>query len=141
MASPRLQRLFNKKELLIRMVLESIQLNRLVTWLYPWRKSIIILWLLHLNIKVGLSKFCHLRPPNIKLFDSIPHNICVCIYHENMRLLLEVLSKYTKLSESFQEFVDQVTCYPSVYDRNFKIVITVYTSMALSNLQWSSVRM
>ena len=52
-----------------------------------------------------------------------------------MRLLLEVLSKYTKLSESFQEFVDQVTCYPSVYDRNFKIVITVYTSMALSNLQ------
>ena len=130
MASPRLQRLCNKKELLILMVLESIQLNRLVTWLYPRSKSIIILWLLHPNIKVGLSKFCDLRPPNVKLFDSIPHNICVCIYYENMRLLLEVLSKYTKLSESFQ-----VTCYPSVYDCNFKIVITVYTSMALLNLQ------
>ena len=72
------------------------------------------------NIKVGLSKPCDLRPPNIKLFESIPRNICVCIYHENKRLLLEVLSKYTKLSESFQDFVDQVTCDPSFYDCNYR---------------------
>ena len=31
------------------------------------------------NIKVGLSKFCDLRPPNIKLFDSIPNNISLYI--------------------------------------------------------------
>ena len=36
--------------------------------------------------KVGLSKFCALRPKNAKLFDSIPHNVCVCEYHENVRL-------------------------------------------------------
>ena len=72
------------------------------------------------NIKVGLSKFCDLRPPNIKPLDSIPHDICVCIYHENMRLLLEVLSKYTKLSEWFQDFVDQVTCDPSFNDCNYR---------------------
>ena len=72
------------------------------------------------NIKIGSSKLCDLRPPNIKIFDSIPHNICVSIYHENMCLLLEVLSKYTKLSESFQGFVDQVTCDPSFYDCNYR---------------------
>ena len=72
------------------------------------------------NIKVGLSKFCDLRPPNMKLFDSTPHNICVCIYHENMHLLLEVISKYTKLSELFQDFVDHFTCDPSFYDCNYR---------------------
>jgi len=35
--------------------------------------------------KVGLSKFCQLRAKNIKLFDTIPHNVCVCEYHENVR--------------------------------------------------------
>ena len=65
------------------------------------------------NITVGLSKSCDLRPPNIKLFDSIPHNICVCIYHKNKRY-------HTKLSESFQDFVDQVTCDPSFYYCNYR---------------------
>ena len=37
-----------------------------------------------------------------------------------MHLLLKVLSKYTKLSESFQDFVDQVTCDPSFYDCNYR---------------------
>ena len=71
------------------------------------------------NIKVGLSKFCDLRPPNIKLFDSIPY-ICVCIYHENMRFLLEVPLKYTKLSGSFQDFVDQITCDSFFHDCNYR---------------------
>ena len=30
------------------------------------------------NTKIGLSKFCDLRPKHIKLFDKIPHNVCVC---------------------------------------------------------------
>ena len=42
----------------------------------------------HENLPAGLSKFCDLRPQNIKLFDQIPHNVCVCIYHENMQLNL-----------------------------------------------------
>ena len=75
---------------------------------------------MNLNKKVGLSKFCDLRPPNIKCFHSIPQNIFVCIYHENIRLLLEVLPKYTMLSESFQDFVDQVTCDPSFFDCNYR---------------------
>ncbi len=34
------------------------------------------------------SKFYELRPDKIKLFDHIPHNVCVCSYYENVRLLL-----------------------------------------------------
>ena len=37
-----------------------------------------------------------------------------------MHLFLEVLSKYTKLSESFQDFMDQVTCDPSSNDCNYR---------------------
>ena len=42
----------------------------------------------HENVPVGLSKFCDLRPENIKLFDQIPDNVCVCMYHENVCLKL-----------------------------------------------------
>jgi len=42
----------------------------------------------HPTIKVELSKFCELRPPCIKLFDHLPHQVCLCSYHENVRLLL-----------------------------------------------------
>ncbi len=51
------------------------------------------------NNKVGLSKFCELRPAKVKLFDHIPHNVCVCSYHENVRLLLVALKIHTTLSQ------------------------------------------
>ena len=65
------------------------------------------------NTKIGLSKFCDLRPQYIKLFDNIPHQVCVCPYHENIRLLLTVLKGYTQLSPDFHSFIDQVTCNSS----------------------------
>lgn len=63
--------------------------------------------------KIGLSKFCELRPKRVKLFDHIPHNVCVCSYHENVRLLLVALKEHTQLSVDFRPFIDQVTCNPS----------------------------
>ena len=45
---------------------------------------------------IGLSKFCSLRPTHIKLFEQIPHNVCVCEYHENIRLLLSVLENNSR---------------------------------------------
>jgi len=44
--------------------------------------------------KIGLRKFCELKPNNIKLLDHIPHNICVCSYHENVQLLLLSLKEH-----------------------------------------------
>ena len=43
----------------------------------------------HSTVKMSLSKFCELRPPNVKLFDHLPHQVCLCSYHENVRLLLQ----------------------------------------------------
>ena len=63
------------------------------------------------NIKVGLSKFCDLRPPNIKLFDSIPHNI----YDKILWIKLPVI------------LLSMIVIIENV--------ITVYTSLILLNLQ------
>ena len=37
---------------------------------------------------VGRSTFCALRPREVKI--ASPHDTCMCIYHENMNLLLHV---------------------------------------------------
>ena len=52
----------------------------------------------HPSHKIGRSKFCELRPKNVKLFDHIPHHVCVCSYHDNVRLLLIALREHTSLA-------------------------------------------
>ena len=64
----------------------------------------------HPTTKMSLSKFCELRPPNIKLFDHLPHQVCLCSYHENVRLLLVALKEHSPLSTEFSSFIEQVTC-------------------------------
>ena len=68
------------------------------------------------DISIGLSKFSEIRPAHIKLFNQIPHNVCVCEYHENIRLILSVLECHTDLSSKFDELVKQVTCNDSCKD-------------------------
>ena len=46
----------------------------------------------------------------MKLFDQIPHQVCVCSYHENVRLLLVALKEHTSLNTDFSAFIEQVTC-------------------------------
>ena len=41
---------------------------------------------------VGRSVFHFLRPRNVKIIS--PHETCMCIYHENMHLLLKVREIY-----------------------------------------------
>ena len=53
----------------------------------------------HPTIKVGLSKFY--KTPYIKLFDHLPHQVCPCSYHENVRLLLVALRDHSPLSNEF----------------------------------------
>lgn len=65
------------------------------------------------DVKIGVSKFADLRPKHIRLFDQIPHNVCVCIYHENVRLLLNALKTFTNLSTEFSSFINQIVCNPS----------------------------
>ena len=53
--------------------------------------------ILHSANNIGLSKFCELCPSNLKLFEHIPHNICVCSYHENVRLMLVALKQQERM--------------------------------------------
>ena len=64
----------------------------------------------HSTVKMSLSRFCELRPPNVKLFDHRPHQVCLCSYHENIRLLLVVLKEHSSLRTKFSSFIEQVTC-------------------------------
>ena len=64
----------------------------------------------HASISIGKSKFCEFRPPHVKFNDKIPHNVCVCIYHENIRLFFSVLQVHSQLSASFSDFLAQITC-------------------------------
>ncbi len=41
------------------------------------------------TISLGRTKYCYLRPKWIKI--SPVHNDCLCIYHENYRLLVKVI--------------------------------------------------
>lgn len=59
---------------------------------------------------LGKSKFASMRPKHCKLFDKIPHNVCVCTYHENVRLLLEGLKDHAYLSTVFETFIGKVVC-------------------------------
>lgn len=44
----------------------------------------------HPGVKVGFTKFTQLRPNHcIKLGSSSQHNVCVCLIHQNMKLMIE----------------------------------------------------
>ena len=43
------------------------------------------------NEKISCSSFKQLRPQNILYKSSTPHNVCICLYHENISLLLKAL--------------------------------------------------
>ena len=64
----------------------------------------------HPNTKIGLSKFCEMRPPCVKLFDHIPHHVCVCSYHENVLPLLVALKEHISHQVEFHDFISQVMC-------------------------------
>ena len=65
----------------------------------------------HPSLKFGLTRFYELRPTHMKHFDQIPHQVCVCSYHENVRLLLVALKDQIALSidqgSSIKSFVIQ----------------------------------
>lgn len=58
----------------------------------------------HEDVKIGLSKFCQLRPQNVILANaSGSHNVCVCTKHQNVKLMLHAL-KLKKLTENSNGF-------------------------------------
>ena len=66
----------------------------------------------HPNIPVSCSAFTELRPSNVLYKSMIPHNVCVCMYHENIRLLLKALREHIDsfTSLDLQSFVQLLVC-------------------------------
>ena len=58
----------------------------------------------HPQVKIGLTRFTELRPKNVVLAGaSGTHNVCVCVLHQNMKLMLEGSKLST--NQSFPEFI------------------------------------
>ncbi|CAF2970124.1 unnamed protein product, partial [Rotaria sp. Silwood2] len=62
--------------------------------------------------KIGRSSFQELRPPNVFYRSSMPHNICVCNYHENINLLITALNEHIQdfTSINLQSFIKLLVC-------------------------------
>lgn len=56
------------------------------------------------DIKVGRTKFFQLRPPQCKLLKETKNQVCLCIYHENVRLLFDAVGL------KFSDYVEYLVC-------------------------------
>lgn len=72
---------------------------------------------LHPGKKVGFSKFCQLRPKQCVLAgDSGTHTVCVCIYHQNVKLMIDggniaTLTKDTDMHlGDYKDCLKYITC-------------------------------
>ena len=63
------------------------------------------------NTKIGLSKFCSLRPNNVLLQSSTPRDVCLCQYHDNVKMLCETLCKKIPSFPIYsRSFVENLVC-------------------------------
>ena len=46
------------------------------------------------EVEVHPAKFYSLRPPNVLLRHKLPHNVCTCIYHENINHMIKAVHKH-----------------------------------------------
>ena len=47
------------------------------------------------NETIGFSTFASLRPVNVRSFTKIPHEVCLCVYCDNIRNKIDVLNSCT----------------------------------------------
>ena len=65
----------------------------------------------HPTVKISLSKFCSLRPPNVMLSSMMPRNVCPCQHHNNIKLLCEAIHKAVPdFSHYSNEAVNNFVC-------------------------------
>ncbi|CAF3857698.1 unnamed protein product [Rotaria sp. Silwood1] len=64
------------------------------------------------NVDLSLTSFNELRPVNILIHSYMPHRSCLCIYHENVNLLIKPLSKHISCDglNLLQEFTSMLGC-------------------------------
>ena len=66
------------------------------------------------NLMIGKSKFADLRPCNVLLSNKLPHNVCLCKYHENFILSVNALhERCPELPSYSYELPEKLLCYPT----------------------------
>lgn len=62
---------------------------------------------------VGKSKFADLRPKEVKLSNKLPHNCCLCKYHENFIQGVNAFQKNYKCFPKYSaDFCEEFLCLP-----------------------------
>ncbi|CAF4761226.1 unnamed protein product, partial [Rotaria sp. Silwood2] len=67
----------------------------------------------HIDAYLSLGSFSDLRPSNVLLQSHMTHRSCLCVYHENINLLIKPLSKYIPCPglHSLQAFSSTLVCF------------------------------
>lgn len=61
--------------------------------------------------QVKLSKYCVLRPQNVKLMSQASRKLCFCIYHSNFIQCYDALHKYNlNIAEYGPELIELLVC-------------------------------
>ncbi|CAF1252625.1 unnamed protein product [Rotaria sordida] len=70
------------------------------------------------SISVSQTAFAEIRPKHISVKSSMAHRVCISIYHENVNLLLNSLSKHVNGSfcSNLYSFTSALVCDESNYD-------------------------
>ena len=61
----------------------------------------------HADVTIDKSKFSSLRPNEVKLSSAMPRNVCNCVYHSNVNLILEKL--LSNIPDAFPLHSDELT--------------------------------
>ena len=65
----------------------------------------------HPDVKIGLSKFSALRPANVLPQSSTPRQVCLCQYHDNIKLLCDSLNKKIPSFPQYSSaFINNLVC-------------------------------
>jgi len=61
--------------------------------------------------KIGKSKFAEIRPKHVLLSNKLPHNVCMCKYHENFMFAIDSLHKVQPQFPVYsRDFVETFLC-------------------------------
>lgn len=67
------------------------------------------------TIKIGFTKFTQLRPKDCILAGPTgTHNVCVCMIHENVRLMCKSIAKITGIRDG-KEYLNKISCTKLFY--------------------------
>ncbi|CAF2040481.1 unnamed protein product [Rotaria magnacalcarata] len=86
--------------------------------LYTIREAYVLFLTEHAGISLGRTVFAELCPKHVVVTSSMAHRVCVCIYYENVNLLLNILCKHINESQcsNLHSFTSVLVWDESNYD-------------------------